>query len=235
MGRVLCVAAGLVLAAAARADERPGLPSAEHEQLGQRISLDIPSQPLTTALERYGDATGREILYNSNLAIGLRSAAVKGSMASDEALRLLLDGTGLFARYINSTSFILEPAPAAASSTAAAATPPPQFRYYYGRIQASVREVLCRNQDARPGGYRIAARFWIGSTGRVSRYERLSSTGRDGVDQGVDRVLQGLSFGEAPPSGFAQPVTVVVVPQASGVTLGCDNASPGSRTSKVGP
>lgn len=198
-----------------------------------RVDLDIASQPLAAALEHYGDATGRQILYSSSLAVGVRSGAVKGSMTPDEALKLLLDGTGLSARYINSASFILEPTLTAAQTTPSIA-PPPELAQYYGRVQTSIREVLCRSGDARPGAYRIAARFWIGSTGRVSRYERLNSTGRDGIDHDVDRALRGLSFGAGPPSGFAQPVTIVVVPQASGVTLGCDDNGQGLRA-KAGP
>ena len=65
--------------------------------------FNIPAEPLARALERYGDATGREVLYDTGLALDRRSAAVDGLLTPVEALATLLQGTGLAA------SFMAEP------------------------------------------------------------------------------------------------------------------------------
>jgi len=57
------------------------------------LDFDILEQPLAKALERYGDITGRNVLYNSNLVIGRRSSAVQGHLSPDAALARLLGGT----------------------------------------------------------------------------------------------------------------------------------------------
>lgn len=206
-----------------------------HTKPVKNIDLDIPSQPLASALERYGDSTGREILYDSSLAIGRQSSAVRGSVTPDEALEALLAGTGLVARYMAEQSLILESAPTAQDQKAIPYMPPDRFQHYYGRIQASLRDALCLNHEARPGGYRIAARFWINAAGSVSRYERLSSTGSHDRDNDVDRTLRSLSIGEPPPLGFAQPVTIVILPKAPSVTMGCGEDHRGAQTITAGP
>jgi hypothetical protein len=191
------------------------------------IAFDIPAQPLSQALELYSDATGWEVLYNSHLAEGRRSGAVQGTFTAEAALRLLLAGTGLAIRYTDLQSFVLvlapsappRPSPADAVAVASAAT----RLTYYGRIQESLRQALCRNDGARPGRYRIAVQFWIDATGGVERYRRLASTGWPETDGRIDRVLRDLRIGEPPPAGFAQPVTILVVPQTPDVTQGCDS------------
>src|SRR5262245_9677726 len=75
------------------------------------VQFDIPTQSLAMALERYGDVTGREVLYNTALLEGRRSGAVKGSFSPETALTLLLKGTGLFARFLPDRSYVLVPAP----------------------------------------------------------------------------------------------------------------------------
>lgn len=199
-----------------------------------KTDFDIPSQPLAAALERYGDSTGRQIIYNSNLAAGRRSGVVKGALTSDGALIALLAGTGLQARHIADKSLILEASPAV-TPAAATVAPPAQFRHYYGRIQAGLRDALCGSGVGRPGSYRIAVRLWFGAAGDVERYERLSSTRHDDVDSDIDSSLRHLRLDEPLPAGFAQPVTVVVMPQSPSVTRGCGGRDRGASTLKAGP
>jgi hypothetical protein len=234
--RAFFIAGGLVLNTHTIAGASDALSAAEQlAQTAQKIDLDIPSQSLASALERYGDSTGREILYNGNLAIGRRSGAVRGLLTPDEALDALLAGTGLIARYMADQSFILESASVVLEQTEMPSVPPDRLQHYYGRIQASLRDALCWNQEARPGRYRIAARFWISVAGNVSRYERLSSTGSRNLDGDVDRILRSLNIGEPPPSGFVQPVTIVILRQAPSVTMGCEEDRRGSQTTTAVP
>jgi hypothetical protein len=233
--RALSVAVGLALITPTFAGGLDAPTSAEQRgqvEPAEKINLDIPSQPLAAALERYGDITGREILYDSNLTIDRRSGAVRGSLTPEQAINALLAGTGISARYMANKSFVLEATPAALQQSPLPSAPD-RLQHYYGRIQASLRNALCHN--ARPGRYRIAARFWIGPAGNVSRHERLSSTGDGDLDGDIDRTLRNLDFGEPPPSGFAQPVTIVIMPQAPGVTMGCDAVGSDWQSRKAGP
>jgi hypothetical protein len=192
---------------------------AQSDQHGN-IAFDIPAQALAAALESYGDISGREVLYDTSLTVGRRSGAVKGTLTPEAALQSLLGGTGLGARFLGDGSFILvAPPPSHTASPAMSALVPQQ--HYYGRVQAFLRSALCATDDARPGAYRAALLLWIGATGNVARYARLSSTGSADIDRGVDRTLAHLSIGEAPPTGFDQPVLVMIMPQAPGVTMGC--------------
>jgi Secretin and TonB N terminus short domain len=195
-----------------------------------RLAFDIPSQPLAAALEVYGDTTGLEVLYNSNLTAGRWSAAVKGAFTPRQGLEALLRGTGLTASYTDPEFFLLLPAPAfrqAAPALDAAAAA--DLADYYGRIQAGLQDAFCASGSPAPGHYRVAARLWIDASGDVRRFERLGSAGAPSLDRGIDAVLSTLDFGAPPPPGFAQPVTIVIRPQAPGLTMGCPAAGEARR------
>jgi len=192
----------------------------------ERIAFDIPAQPLAMALEAFGSRTGRDIVYNSNLAFGRRSEAVQGFYTPEAALARLLNGTGLAARPMVRGSFVLVPAPPRAS---APALDPALRRRYYARIQMSLWKAFCTH--AWRGQNRVAARLWIGATGVVERHERVGSTANPDLDREVDTILSGLHFGPPPP-GFAQPLAIVIVPQARDVTMGC---SPSMQPTSVQP
>lgn len=199
----------------------------------QQTTLDIPSQQLASALERYGDLTGREVLYDASLASERRSASVSGSFTPEAGLAALLQGSGLVARFMADGSFVLIPTPEGRPEVNTASLAAQQR--YYGRLQISLRSALCADSEARPGPYRLVALFWIGPTGHVSHYARLGSTGVSDRDRSVDRVLRHLSLGEPPPTGFDQPVLIMVVPQAMGVTLGCEADRAGGRAAGEEP
>jgi hypothetical protein len=189
------------------------------------LDFDIPAQPLATALEQYGSITGRNALYNSNLLIGRRSTAVQGQISPDAALTALLEGTGLLANHLTPDSFLLS-TPVEAESVAESAV-----MQYYGRKQVSLRKALCAAGEARPGGYRIGMRLWIDDAGDVTRFERLGSAGTSDADASIDRTLGRLQIGALPPPGLAQPISIVIRPQAPGVSMGC--AEPANRRAGV--
>lgn len=224
LGRLVVLAlllmVGMVIGAMAQATPE-GATTADRP-----ISFDIPSQPLASALESYSSATGREVLYNSNLIRDHKSRSLAGTLNPDAALERLLDGTGLSPRYLADRSFVLLPRPEAAPLDRGEASPAIIDRYY-ALIQESLRKALCANDRARPGGYRVAALLWIGASGTVERHERLDALSARAAgaatetNEGIDQTLDHLAIGEAPPAGFAQPVTIAVMPQADGVTMGC--------------
>jgi hypothetical protein len=193
------------------------------------ITFDIPAQPLASALESYGAASGREVLYNAQLATGRVSNTLKGVFTAEAALPILLGGTGLAAHYTAQDAFVVVPAPAdsvereKAPATTDAAVPEGRIRYasYYGLVQQRIKDAFCGNAAIRPGGYRIALRFWIGPTGGVLRSKRLGTTGDPGRDLAIDNTMRSLTVDEAPPAGLAQPFTMVVLPRLAAATGDC--------------
>ena len=197
------------------------------------LAFSIPAQSLASALDRYGDVTGREAFYDTKLAQSRVSTEVQGVFTPNEALERLLAGTGLLARYMPDNSFVLlttplaQPAPSRAASLA--------DQRYYARIQESLRDAFCRNSEARPGRYRFVAVLWIGSSGRVEHSQRLGSVGAPDADQRIDATLRDLRMSEPPPAGFAQPVLIMVVPEDPGITMRCEAANSRFRPAGAAP
>lgn len=208
----LVVASGIALAG-----------SAEAQTAGTSLEFDIPPQSLTTAINLYGDVTGREALYDASLAAGRVSGGVYGRLTPNEALERLLSGTGLIARFMGESSFVLLPNPTVSRPSAPQASSS-AHRRYYGLLQENLLDTLCRSAGAHPGRYRIAVIMWIGSTGAVEKSRRLGSVGAPDVDRQIDSALHRVRISEPPPAGFAQPVLILLVPQAAGVTPGCERA-----------
>ena len=168
--------------------------------------------------------TGREALYDASIVDGRVSATLAGPLTPDDALQRLLTGTGLYVRFVAENAFVLLPIPADARSPA---MPPASHRRYFGLIQDSFLGALCRSGGARPGRYRVVLVFRIGATGLVSTLQRIGSTGSADVDQRIEATLRQVRLNEAPPEDLAQPVSILLVPQAPGMTLGCDGADKG--------
>ncbi len=195
------------------------------------VSFDIPAQPLASALDRYGDATGREVFYDTVLAVGRRSIGVQGFLTPEAALRTLLEGTGLSARFLADDSFVLLPT----QPSAIRAAPSALQQKYYALIQSSLKDAFCRTSSGRPGRYRVVAVFWISPSGNIQRYQRLGSAGSPDIDKGIDDTLRRVSFAEAPPLGFEQPVLIMIVPQAPGVTMACESGDAAQRPVRAEP
>ena len=70
------------------------LPVAGYTQ-AQEIEIDIPAQPLATALQAFGHQTNLQVLYSPTDVQGKTSTAVKGKQAPNQAIGTLLKGTGI--------------------------------------------------------------------------------------------------------------------------------------------
>jgi len=71
------------------------------------IDFSIPAQPLPAAVGAFIRATGWQVGYSTRIADGMMSRSVSGSMAPAQALRLLLAGTGITARFTGPTTATL--------------------------------------------------------------------------------------------------------------------------------
>ncbi|MDQ8731865.1 TonB family protein [Bradyrhizobium sp. LHD-71] len=178
------------------------------------VNFDLATQALASAIEAYSVASGWQIIYDAALAIGRRSAPVKGEFTPPAALRMLLAGTGLVPEFLAADGVMLVPDPGVARQTPY--EPPAHVRAYYGRVQASLKRAFCADAQIRSGAHRIAIGFWIGPSGSVTRAASLGSTGRAEMDEAFDRAVRRLSVGSPPPPGFEQPVIILVTPDLLG-------------------
>ncbi len=179
------------------------------------IPFDIAAQPLDAALAAYTQATGMAVLVTSRLTAGRQASAVRGRLAPREALRLLLTGTGLQARYTSASAFTLVESAASAPVPRAPATAPSAAAVtrYAGVLQNTVTRALCQWTGAQFGRYRASLQLWIGRNGVVRQARVLSGTGDARRDEALAGVLSGLIMDAPPPADLPQPVTIVLAPR----------------------
>jgi hypothetical protein len=175
--------------------------------------FDIPPQPLAGALVAFADRTGMTALVDAQLAGGKRSTAVKGLLTPQDALRLLLAGTGLSFRRAGDTAFSVGP------NTAAPPIEVPtgsrgDYQIYFAQMQNAIEHILCSNADIRPGLYRTVVQVWIGSAGAVDAIHAVSSSGDETRDARVADTIARIRLAP-PPSSLPQPVTVILNRSAS--------------------
>ncbi len=82
----------------------------------------VPAGPLGTAITRFGEHSGLQILYPADLVRGKQSPGVLGSLTPNEALARLLAGSDLTFRYTAANTVTLAPAGRPVLSTAQDAT-----------------------------------------------------------------------------------------------------------------
>jgi hypothetical protein len=192
--------------------------------------FDIAAQPLLSALERFGHIARRELLYDAQLAEGRVSTAVSGDFLPPQALQILLGNTGLIAKFSTETAIVIVPAAKSGAGNAQtlldrqADNNRRVFADYYGLVQGQIRHVFCDKVLLRPGEYRAAAQIWVAPSGGVQRVSLLESTGDRQRDSAIMHALAGMHVGVAPPTGFAQPFTLVIRPQASARSRDCTAA-----------
>jgi len=91
----LLIGAGLSMAAVAQQRVAPAIETAQSTVWSTEMNFSIAAGPLPTALTAFGDRSGLQVLYPSDLARGLLSPGVSGVMTPERALQQLLAGTGL--------------------------------------------------------------------------------------------------------------------------------------------
>nr|WP_281414024.1 secretin and TonB N-terminal domain-containing protein [Rhodoblastus sphagnicola] len=145
-------------------------------------------------------------MYESTMASGLRSTAVRGAYTYEAALQLLLGGTGLYYHYTDQGAFTLVPAepwpPSALQSQIA------EFSPFLGAVQSGVMAALCRRPETRPGPFAIAMQFRVGVSGRLESLSLLFSAGSGARDSAIAETLAQVALAGAPPEGLPQPITM---------------------------
>jgi len=85
----------------------------------QKLRVDIPSQPLASALEKFGQQTGVQILYAADAMSGKTSAPLTGQYSTEQALKILLGKSGLSYRFTDDHTVAVKQAEAAGTNSAA--------------------------------------------------------------------------------------------------------------------
>jgi iron complex outermembrane receptor protein len=74
-------------------------------------TFDIPAQPLASALNAFGRQAGLQASVDAAIVRGVQAPAVSGTMTPEQALRILLSGTGIQARFTADGGVMLTKAP----------------------------------------------------------------------------------------------------------------------------
>jgi protein TonB len=84
-----------------------------------------------------------------------------------------------------------------------------RFAWYKAVVQQMVQTALQKNNKLRSTNYRVIVKIWLGADGVVSRAELSDSTGNPDMDERLRTALSQLPpFGERPPEGLPQPITM---------------------------
>lgn len=79
------------------------------EDSGRTFALDIKSQPLTDALNAFGQQSGLQIVFYSRYGEGLTSPGLQGNYSPQVALEMLLANTELRYEFINTRTVAIRP------------------------------------------------------------------------------------------------------------------------------
>lgn len=216
-------AAVMFAATSAAAEREPALSgestSPTRQTATQITTYDIPAQALDSALDAYIKVSGAQLLYETDLTTGRRSAEVRGQFAPAQALQALLMGTGLVARRtdVDAVSIV----PASMQSDKVPVTAFAQGSRFVDTLQANVVAALCGHTQTRPGGYKIAFELWIGQTGDIQSSALIGSSGDPSRDAAIVKALQDIKVDAPLPIGMPQPIIMSIRQRASNDNRDC--------------
>ncbi|CUU42309.1 Outer membrane receptor for ferric coprogen and ferric-rhodotorulic acid [Blastochloris viridis] len=194
-----------------------------------RIEFDIAEQPLSSALETFSRISRVQVLYESDLAFGLRSRGASGRFTPEAALEMLISGTDLRIRFTRddavvlmrpSAGTLLEPPLAPLGGAADLVLKPlrveadegddERFRTYAGLLRADIEKALKQDTRTKGGRYSAGLKLWVDQHRAVRRTELVRSSGDRERDATIFRILQGLVVSEAPPPRMPNPIHVAI-------------------------
>ena len=188
------------------------------------LSLNLPAQDLEHALQAYSRATGMAVLVDRELTRGRRSIGVRGRFTAQEALAMLLTGSGLMARYARSDAFTLQTpqvSPPPPTQGAAARSAARINNSYATALQQAIETSLCRSPLTRPGSFRALVQLWVSPEGLIEYSRLVSSTGDEQRDEALVRNLSAARVERPAPSSLRQPMTLLLMPDTTGTRMEC--------------
>ena len=213
----------MCIAYVAMADDEPRAPNAT-------LSFNIREQPLVTALQAYSAASGVQVLYESELALGRRAAAVDGEFTREAALKALLGDSDLVVRYTRQDAITLvDPSAARFDAPPPSALGAPDMALdtlhvrtptrtadrnalaeFVTVLQQDIQDALKKSPRTGSGSYRIGVDLWVDPSRTIRRTDIFRPTGDPERDVAVAAALQGLVIRQAAPADTPQPVRVMV-------------------------
>lgn len=201
-----------------------GLVWASGVRAQNEVVLDLPAQNLESALQAFSRATGMAVLVDRELTQGRRSMGVRGRYGAQQALSLLLTGSGLMARYASSDAFTLQApevsqavAPRGQKAGAAARI----NNSYATALQQAIERSLCRSALTRPGSFRALLQVWVNHDGLIEHSRLVASTGDLQRDEALVRSLSTTRIERPAPSSLRLPVTLLLLPDTTGSRMEC--------------
>ncbi|NID14919.1 STN domain-containing protein [Luteibacter yeojuensis] len=177
--------------------------------------FDIDAQALATALRAFSEASGTAVLFDDALVADKRSQGIHGEATARDALRVVLLGTGLEARFSAMNAFTVALPDAAPTDVPAMPEPadvPAMDDRTAGLLQSALERALCARVATRPGAFRLAMQVWIDSAGRVANAIALAPSDDPARD---DKVLAAVRTVRVPSTLHRfSPVTVLLAPAA---------------------
>ena len=71
------------------------------------LPANLAPQPLADALDAFTKATGYQLVYRSELAVGMTSKGAEAGLPAADTLRQLLRGTGLDFKFVNDRTVVI--------------------------------------------------------------------------------------------------------------------------------
>jgi hypothetical protein len=179
------------------------------------VSFHIQAQPLEKALVAYGLATQIQVLYEARLVAGRQSTAVEGGFAPEEALDILLRGTGLHVRYVTAGTITLAADATPSRDVLVMRTVQIQapdgprdahrFDPFGQSLEQRMLQALRQDPRTRRRPFDATVKVWLGPNGGVVRSDIVGDSKPDDRAAIAD-VLLGVGAGQPPP-GLPQPVS----------------------------
>lgn len=104
------IIAALIAAAlpfASHAELNTQLPTEQDDSFALPLNLDLPAQPLAASLRQFAIQSNLSLTVDSALIVDKKAPAIKGRMTRKEAIKRLLDGSGLQGK-INGESIVIQ-------------------------------------------------------------------------------------------------------------------------------
>ena len=188
------------------------------------VILDLPAQNLDSALQAFSHATGLAVLVDRELTRGRRSIGVHGRYSAQQALGLLLTGSGLMARYARSDAFTLQVPEVCRSAEPRGLKAGNAARInnsYATALQQAIERSLCRSPLTRPGSFRALVQVWVNRNGVIEHSRLVSSTGDLQRDEALVLGLSAARVERPAPSSLRLPVTLLLMPDSTGTRMEC--------------
>ncbi len=196
------------------------------------VMLDIPSQPLETALKAFSGATQVALFYESSVISGRRSFALHGEFPADTGLRQMLQGTGLSITSFERGTITILPTMASdeASEVKRAKAGMVEFSHYLASVQKSLDLAFCHAPAVATDPDEMLVRLWVAPSGEVRQADLLSGTGSDDRDRIYLATLGALAIDARPPAAMPQPINLMLRPKQSVRSASCSALGTAARS-----